>query len=310
MAGRIYYCTVFTTLFMLLGLGAMVGEAQAKEPLVIVRTLTEEEFQRLQTPPEEYQDEAGACYHLERWTAREMAGEAVLLPMEAEEIYYDVEGAEQLPHEIAPEAEEAQGDGQETLTLERAIVLREGWAEDLRIPVQFEAYGADEYQLGDVSVKGGYELEDAAKYGEALLSQLSLPLDAYQITSLVWDGESYQNENGEECRKALALGRRLLRDYKAIYTGMVWQEGPPSYELEIVYRPQPDTAQKEAGPVGEDVKQEEGSRTIWYWIRSSFVIVVALGLAAVLLGLLILFVLYLRRKRREKESNRLPEIRR
>ena len=89
------------------------------------------------------------------------------------------------------------------------------WKEDFSVPVTFYSYGADEYELGDLVIPAGEDqlLEKTAEAGDRILEDLGLSKDDYRITSLVWNGEPFSDENGQICREALALGKRLLQDY-------------------------------------------------------------------------------------------------
>ena len=64
---------------------------------------------------------------------------------------------------------------------------------------------------GDVPDFTGYEKE--------LLRLIQAGDEDYQVESVSWDGEAYEDENGIRCRNAVAKGRKLVRDCRVSYVG-------------------------------------------------------------------------------------------
>ena len=121
--------------------------------------------------------------------------------------------------------------------MQESRVLGEEWREDFQAPVTFYSYGADEYELGGIKISGEDILDSALAEQELLLGEMGLSSEAYHITSMDWDGESFMDETGQVCRRASARGERLLRDYEAVYRGQVQVVEPVSYEVSAVYEP-------------------------------------------------------------------------
>ncbi len=102
------------------------------------------------------------------------------------------------------------------------------WQDDFSFPLTFYEYGADGYQLGDQVIKTEDLSALAGQHGEEILRDMGLSTEEYEVTDLSWSGEPYRNEEGVLCRDAQGHGRRLLRDYRVVYEGIVdperWKE--------------------------------------------------------------------------------------
>lgn len=159
--------------------------------------------------------------------------------IEQEVWYEDVEGAEAIPDELAVTVSE---NGQEQVVLcdlQQLEVQTEEWQDGFLLPVTFHAYDADWYQVGERLVPRDDALS-FEEYEEYLLAEAGLSAQEYRIDELAWDGESYLDEAGEECRDAIASGWKLVRDYRALYGGnTVWME--PA----LVTEPEPETTDSE-----------------------------------------------------------------
>ena len=62
-------------------------------------------------------------------------------------------------------------------------------------------------------------LKRLLQFSDEILSDLNLDPELYKINSIEWDGEAYTNEDGVLCRKAAAVGNRVINDYEVIYGG-------------------------------------------------------------------------------------------
>ena len=91
--------------------------------------------------------------------------------------------------------------------MQESRVLGEEWREDFQAPVTFYSYGADEYELGGIKISGEDILDSALAEQELLLGEMGLSSEAYHITSMDWDGESFMDETGQVCRRASARER-------------------------------------------------------------------------------------------------------
>ena len=113
----------------------------------------------------------------------------------------------------------------------------------------------------------------------------------------------------ENCRQAMVWGQKLLRDYEAEYEGEVSWIKPETQELEMVYRQISavsscsfgDSSGAEHVPAPE-IQGEGRERSLWYWVRSGFVITVGAGLIGIRRGLLALLAVWYRQNRREHQK--------
>lgn len=290
------------------------GTAEGDSEIRMTRKLTAREMEGFEKPREDYWDQNGISYQLSSWDLKTIPCHRETCRLEKEIIYAGVEGAEGLPESIEAQEEVSGHSASGSLNLRRMKVLKEEWQNGFCAPVVFEVYGAQEYHAGSLIIQGEEILEGSLREGEQLLAIMGLSPKAYQIQSVEWMGESYEDENGRICRQALASGQKLLRDYQVVYEGEVqWQE-PESYELEMIYRrTEPMLAQKEAVVLEESQKEltfAEGleKEGLWYWVRSGFAITVGIGLLGIAIGLILLLAMWYRQERRERRRRRISQI--
>lgn len=150
-------------------------------------------------------------------------------------------------------------------------------------------------------------LEKTAEAGDRILEDLGLSKDDYRITSLVWNGEPFSDENGQICREALALGKRLLQDYEVLYEGEVKWKEPDYYELHVIYQleePAKMTEEETTMEIKEDHTEKNDSPVkrqgpFWYLVRTGLMITVAIGILGLFIGLILLVVMK-RRSRKDR----------
>ena len=139
------------------------------------------------------------------------------------------------------------------------------------------------------------------------VTDLGLSKDDYRITSLVWNGEPFSDENGQICREALALGKRLLQDYEVLYEGEVKWKEPDYYELHVIYQleePAKMTEEETTMEIKEDHTEKNDSPVkrqgpFWYLVRTGLMITVAIGILGLFIGLILLVVMK-RRSRKDR----------
>ncbi len=205
------------------------------------------------------------------------------------------------------------------------------WQDDFSFPITFYEYGAEAYQLGEITVKKT-DLEDpeqltelAEQYGTELLQSMGLSAEEYEVKEIVWTGTPYEKEDGIVCRDAMAYGNRLLRDWRVQYEGFVeperWQElkrGGADGELKEEGQEEtvpetigavPETLEKMSEAEGEEPKEQPlhgKSRLREYLEKVTRIFLVAVGIGVVFFlgGLLVLALLWIGRKLREANDRR------
>lgn len=282
-------CTLYTDPVM----------AQKSTNITFSKKLTREEAADLKEPDAVYEDENGIKYQLVNWELEEKMGEEKWIPTEKQVRYLGLEDGEEIPETIYGETKEA-------LHKTESRTINEQWRSDLCLPVTFYSYGADEYQLGDmvISAENDRLLEETAEEGPLILDSLGLSRQAYHITSMVWNGEPFADENGQLCRNAIALGERLLKDVEVIYKGDILQKEPDFYELHAFYKAEEkeeeSTVELTARVPIELPAPAPKQGPFWYLIRTGFVITIALGILGLLTGI-ILFLITKWRRKEEKD---------
>ena len=86
---------------------------------------------------------------------------------------------------------------------------------------------------------------------ELLLGEMGLSSEAYHITSMDWDGESFMDETGQVCRRASARERGCCVITRLYTGGQVQVVEPVSYEVSAVYEP------AELGNISNSEKEQE-----------------------------------------------------
>lgn len=241
--------------------------------------------------------------------------------------YRAIEEKAELPQEITvsvmAEADEEDVSCQAVEWMEEASY----WQEDFSFPLTFYEYGADGYRLGDQVIKAEDLSVFAGQYGEEILSDMGLSTEEYEVTDLSWSGELYRNEEGVLCRDAQGHGRRLLRDYRVVYEGIVdperWKELQgggrrkaaelrretkiPAQEETKMQETEPETENTVAMPESSIAESAEprpvaaGSKIQEFLEKITKIFLVAVGIGAVFFfgGLLLLAGLRIGRKLRE-----------
>ena len=205
------------------------------------------------------------------------------------------------------------------------------WQDDFSFPITFYEYGAEAYQLGEITVKKT-DLEEpeqltelAEQFGTELLESMGLSAEEYEVKEIVWTGTPYEKEDGIVCRDAMVYGNRLLRDWRVQYEGFVeperWQElkrggadGKLNEEGQEETVPETigavtETPEKMQEAEGEEPKEQPlhgKSRLQEYLEKVTRIFLVAVGIGVVFFlgGLFVLALLWIGRKLREAKDRR------
>lgn len=266
-------------------------------------------------PPESYWDRNGREYVLDHYEVKEIPGHMVGRVLEKQVVYSDVEGAEGLPESISVTEEVSGIPAEGELYIRDSRIVREEWRDGFQAPVLFHSYGADEYQTGSLVISGEDVLVSAVESQEGILEVMGLSPQQYRIHSMAWDGEAFEDEDGQLCRRAMAEGQKLVRDYEITYEGEVAYMEPVSYEMEMAYRPvlpsrvwlDEEGTDTVAGEVAQELSTTGEGGPLWYWVRSGFVITVGAGLIGICAGVLALAVSWLRQRKKEQDRKYLPD---
>lgn len=240
-------------------------------------------------------------------TTEEEAQEAAQFKTEKVEkrvVFGGMEGKAELPDELLIEY----NGGKDYYPMKSVMVLEERWEENLEIPVLFYVYDADYYEFGEhliPRVEGTPGLEGRE---EELLAVLGLSPEDYVIQSVVWNGEPYLDEEGIQCRAALAIGKKRVRDYEAVYGGeAVIPVDQTEEEIELEPEKE-DTGQRSDVKVktveketGDTIAESEAGppRSFWSVFQRVTAITAALSLLIFILALILIFIWKRSRKRKD-----------
>lgn len=150
----------------------------------------------------------------------EIRAEGPILRQVEQEIRYDnVEGAAEIPQQVTVTVSEGDQEVQAVCDLQEIAEETSEWQEGFVLPVTFHKYDADWYMIDGQMVPKNEEKPQIQGYEEVLLQAAGLSAEQYRIRDAFWDGDSYTDEYGELCRDAVAVGDKLVRSYRARYTG-------------------------------------------------------------------------------------------
>ncbi len=238
------------------------------------------------------------------------AEEAVVTRQVEQEIRYDdVEGAAEIPQQVDIRVLEEDQEATAVCELQELVEESAKWQEGFVLPVTFHVYGADGYMLGDHMILHNEEAPQLQGYEEELLTMTGLSPEEYRIETISWDGGIYTDENGEMCRDAAARGQKLVRSYRAKYTGTAVIPVPDISRITLVYEEpvqtkeaESETSESEAAPepagIITEPPEREGGRGQSGFIKLleqiTRTLLVAVGIGTLLFFLGLLFLLGLR----------------
>lgn len=105
-----------------------------------------------------------------------------------------------------------------TLTLDDVVTKQAArWVDDVKIPLTFNVYGADYYELYNEQIPHNDDAPMLQGKEHLILQMLGLDASCYRIESFAWKGGEYEKD-GEKKRDAIAYGSRYVTDYRANYS--------------------------------------------------------------------------------------------
>ena len=198
--------------------------------------------------------------------------------------------------------------------LERTLPLTgmdysgERWEDDLDLTLVFHRYGADGYLFGGCLVGHDDENPPLDILSGYIAEELGVSPSEIEITDSFWMGEAYTDEEGEVCRDARALGRRLVYDCSASYGAAVQIPEEPEprtfEETEVHPAPAAEPEQDTAPDFGPAPETGRGIfRRALRWVTEHVTVTVSIFF----LALLIAGFLLLKRMAGEEDRRRIRD---
>ena len=106
-----------------------------------------------------------------------------------------------------------------TLSLLSKKVVKSAISDEFKFDITFYVTNGRYFRYKDNLVTYNENTPDVMQFSDEILSDLNLDPELYKINSIEWDGEAYTNEDGVLCRKAAAVGNRVINDYEVVYGG-------------------------------------------------------------------------------------------
>ena len=260
--------------------GTKIESSEKLKPNTI--TFTSEVFngdEEEYLPPETITGKDGTKYIMATKTLNEKEAEERHEHKSTTVSFKDVEAGVELPDkkEIEFEDIDTKQKIKTILTKSDQKVTSTVWKDNFNFVITVTDYDADSYDLNGKEVPKDANLLD---YKDDLLEYLKLDPDSYTVENITWDGNEYTNENGQVIRKAVASGKKKVRNIDVTYegdvtlpaiTGKTWTvvyEQEMEESLSTVYH-MSTTAEYELVKVEKkpdnkkDKKQNEGSGNIF-----------------------------------------------
>ena len=216
------------------------------------------ELEELETPDPQWMDPQGRYYELCSWEIEEVKEEPWTEQVQVTEVFYGLESENQIQETRTIQREDTRtGQIEETQGKKtRVQAVGERWQEAADVPL-ICYLGMDE--------KGGSQGETIIYNEEtppqlACLSMLAdngLPEDGYQIETIAWDGEIFEDGEGRLCRMIRTEGKQLLKDYQVTYEGAITYPQITSYRTKAVYQEREET--EETTEESEDMADMTGN---------------------------------------------------
>ncbi len=267
-------------------------------------------------PDEWYTDEYGQRYQLDFYRKVETE-----IPEEEEHqtrtiAFRQIENPAQIPSAIpsvlSDEANQREGRG----TLERGETkeISSYWLDDFQASLTFYDYGADAYTFGTLSVPAENALEFLIGEQQSILEAMGCSPLRYQIREIAWEGDSYWKD-GLLCRNASVQGSRLVSDYQAEFSGLIYYPSAVRKQWQAVYRiPQEELPEMEAETLQETTsgeivapvletetpQKEEETSSGWKITRLMAVYTISLFL---LLPFFLFLIFYAGKRRKHRPGN-------
>lgn len=179
------------------------------------------------------------------------------------------------------------------------------WTDDFTFPITVFDYDAESFLLGSVVVPADAELID---YADELLNHVGLPSQYYQITEISWAGSVYE-QSDMQMRDAVATGRKLITEVKAVYGGDIDLPALEGEYYKCTYAKDETTtgmAYKVKAVATYELEKDVVHKSFLEWLLDWILQhpIAAIGIALLLIVLLVIIVLFvLAKKEGEEEKN-------
>ena len=203
---------------------------------------------------------------------------------------------------------------------------KDEWVNTFSFPIEISGYDADYFDLNGVQVDKNAPL---INYKDEFLKYLNLSKDSYEIESIDWDGPEYK-KNGELCRKAIAKGKKKVKNVKVLYKGEFLVKNVKEYYSENVYMPENEDGNVENDNMNTYVFEESAEYNkvetvvsnsnlengnkdgiwgrVWNFIKTNpATVALSIGSLA-FIGLILSILIFFAKNKKEKDENKVQII--
>lgn len=309
----------FFTILAILSTADNTWAVETDSPITV--TISSEIYENTGDLPEEpepyYVDGNGIKYELESYKQIPVREETRREEIQKEITYSQLEFQSEIPQtaDVTIYDEISGYEVTEACSLTNAYSIREQWADGFSLSMTFHGYDADYYQLGNHLIPANEEKPEVDGMDEEILAMIGQTTEHYQIHDVVWDGEPYYDETGILCRNAMATGKKRVKDYVAVYKGVVEFPGRDGIQWEAIYKKIPEieaVIYEASAELPEDTvsvqtisEVQAEPMTFWQLVQSSIVVTISIGTVVIMLAFLFIF-LYERRKKRKQRKQLQP----
>lgn len=325
---------VFNTRINVNGIEYEIKKANKSKPIdtrietqdkYIYDSATVDKKEDLENIPEEIQRN-GKTYKLVSSEIKEQISNGILKHEEKEVEVKGLEASEKVP-ETTNIILKTIDDKDETYTLPLSKIISEEseWTNTFAFPIEISDYDTDIFMLNGVQI---LKTDPLINYKDAFLEYLNLPKDFYVIESINWDGDEY-SKNGIVYRKAIAKGRKKVRNVKALYSGdievnnikeyysentyvSVNEDGSINSENNTIYTFEESAEYNKINNVvsSSNIKNNESNNIIksfFNFIKNNKMIALSIGSIA-LIGLILSILIFFAKDKKDKKENKVEII--
>lgn len=178
------------------------------------------------------------------------------------------------------------------------------WIRDVEIPITFNGYNSQYYQLGNLYIPYNADKPELEGQKEVLLDALNLDKTNYKINAIDWNGEAYEEADLVK-RNAIALGERLVTPYKATYKGMLALPDIKKYTAIVAYKARDSAKVKKEASVSNSTMKKEGHTKENSWMDSLSKAKLIGPISTLSIFGILLFVLIIYRHQKNKKIEKL-----
>ncbi|MEY8337710.1 hypothetical protein AALB16_06705 [Lachnospiraceae bacterium 62-35] len=212
------------------------------------------DIEQISEPELMWEEEDGTVYQLESWEIKEIEEEGRRESVKETEVYYGLESAGVISDtKVISSVDERTGrkvitEGKKT----KVYALEEWWMEK---EISFVCYlGKGSREAGEKELILYNELVPPKEACQEMLKKTGISNEEFIIDHILWEGEIFESQDGNLCRRVKVKGRKKVKDYQVEYEGTAIYPPITCYQYQAEYIRQGEIrVESEEGREGEEI---------------------------------------------------------